>query len=504
MGAEEVMLNTEKKLRYNPVIHNEGVTVAERYLSKLCRKTFLSLWSYPGLYRDQGGHGKEISDLLVVCGDHIIIFSDKDCEFKPNADLERSWSRWFRRAIWKSAEQVWGARRWIIEQPGRIFLDRDCKQLLPIKLPDPKRAKIHLVVVAHGISKHIANYHGGTGSLMIDSAIKGFEQHTQPFYVGDLDALRPFVHVYDDYSLQALVSSRDTITDFVQYLEKRQSFLRRPERILCPGDEELLASYLKTTNAQGEHDFDAPAENEVQLIMVGEGHWEEFEKHPQRIAQLNQDEISYAWDRLIERFNHYALRAEQHYVTAGGITDCELILRFMAKEPRVKRRGLSTALHQLIQRTKRDQRGIRVIAGSVGEPYYLFVVFPAASSRFFESHEYDEYRAMRREFLYRCCAVVRLMYPDAQDIVGLCTESGMNLSDRSEDACYFDARQWNEELARDTRDFQNGTGVLTRGTYSWAQWKEYPDVPSRQDLKNPRNKKCLCGSGKKYKHCCLR
>jgi hypothetical protein len=67
------------------VVQAAGITQAERYLHDLCNQSFLSLWSYPGVFRDQGqrngGDGKEVCDLLVVFGDDIIIFSDKDCAF---------------------------------------------------------------------------------------------------------------------------------------------------------------------------------------------------------------------------------------------------------------------------------------------------------------------------------------------------------------------------------------------------------------------------------------
>ena len=57
-----------------------GTTPTERYLKKLCDHTFLSLWSYPGVYRDQyageGGDGKEVCDLLVVFENDVIVFSD--------------------------------------------------------------------------------------------------------------------------------------------------------------------------------------------------------------------------------------------------------------------------------------------------------------------------------------------------------------------------------------------------------------------------------------------
>src|SRR5438046_1108028 len=102
-------------LHANCIQKADGGTLAEKYLARLCEKTFLSLWSYPRVYRDQGkpvtgGHGKEICDLLVVFDKHIIIFSDKHCQLQTTGDVQRDWQRWFRKAIQKSAEQAWGAR----------------------------------------------------------------------------------------------------------------------------------------------------------------------------------------------------------------------------------------------------------------------------------------------------------------------------------------------------------------------------------------------------------
>ena len=58
------------------IIRGAGTTPSERYLAKLADKTFLNLSSYPDLFIDKkdGGNsnGKELCDLLVVCGDDII------------------------------------------------------------------------------------------------------------------------------------------------------------------------------------------------------------------------------------------------------------------------------------------------------------------------------------------------------------------------------------------------------------------------------------------------
>src|SRR5258706_7635708 len=218
------------KPQYQPIEKSSGVTPAEKYLGHLCEKTFLSLWSYPGVYRDQGkvngGQGKEICDLLVVFGEHIIIFSDKHCELGDSGNVTLDWGRWFRKAIKKSAEQAWGAERWIRQNPTRIFLDRECVSPLPIDLPSIGNAKFHLVVVAHGISSRIRERYRGSGSLMIDTSIKGFDMHKEPFCVGDLDQQKTLVHILDDSSLNTLMTPRDTISDFVAYLSKRENLFR--------------------------------------------------------------------------------------------------------------------------------------------------------------------------------------------------------------------------------------------------------------------------------------
>src|SRR6266852_5069777 len=113
------------------VIRAEGVTASERYLQRLCEHSFLSLWSYPGVFRDQGrtngkGDGKEVCDLLVVFENHVIIFSDKHIQFAATDNISVGWGRWFRKAVLKSAEQVCGAERWIRRFPNYLFLDKQC------------------------------------------------------------------------------------------------------------------------------------------------------------------------------------------------------------------------------------------------------------------------------------------------------------------------------------------------------------------------------------------
>lgn len=497
--------SSEEKLpTQGRIERSEGSTVAERNLAKLCQRNFLSLWSYPGVYRDQGqkngGDGKEICDLLVVFEDDIIVFSDKDCVLAQSGDIQRDWQRWFRKAIWKSAEQAWGAERWIRQHSDRIFIDRRCRQRLPVPLPSPDRAKFHLIVVAHGVSAHIEATFRGSGSMFIDTALKGLSAHSVPFSCGDLDEGKTFVHVFDDDSLHTIMGARDTISDFVSYLSARERLLRGSTIISATGEEQLLAIYLRNLNDQRQHDFVFPFEDgqRPDAIFVDETHWDAFQKEPARVAQLRADRISYAWDKLIEKFSFYALRDEQYFVTAGGLTDAERGLRFMAREPRWKRRYLARALLEMLETTPVDKRRLRVLPpAEEGDPHYVFLLLPTLHA---ESEE--EYRDVRRNYLEACCVVTKLKNPSAKDIIGIATETGIGRG-RSEDCIYFDAREWTPEMEAEAREVQDRLQILTKAVHIGRHLQEYPTAPDASgNIKNPRNKPCTCGSGKKFKHCC--
>jgi hypothetical protein len=126
---------------------SSGTTDSERYLARVAEKSFLNLWTYPNTHRKQlqhgKGDGKELCDLLVVCGDDVIIFSDKSVAWSATAPVEVAWDRWYRKAIKSSVQQIRGAERWLREFPDRIFLDKECTVPLPIELPPVDRRRVH-------------------------------------------------------------------------------------------------------------------------------------------------------------------------------------------------------------------------------------------------------------------------------------------------------------------------------------------------------------------------
>ena len=496
----------------NPYGRADGATRSERRLKRLCDGTFLSMWSYPGVYRDQGdgyrrrGDGKEVCDLMVVFENHVLLFSDKECGFPDTGTLSLDWSRWYRKAISESAKQLWGAERWLRSHPGRLFADPACTQPFPIELPGTASMRVHRIVVAHGAGSRCKQHLGGSGSLMLESTLEGIGE---PFTVGRIDPSQGFIHVLDDTSLGVVLRTLDTISDFVAYLAKKERFFLSPISIHAAGEEELLTLYLRRTGSDGQHDF--VFEGEYTAVGLDEGLWEEFCTSPQRLAQLEANTISYSWDALIETFARHSFARTQHFTTHPELRDQEKLLRFLAREGRTRRRMLARTLHEMLRSTHQGYRRTRVLLPShPGDPHVVFLLLPEESSP-----SYEVYREVRRGLLYACCIVTRLLFPEALDIVGLATETGTDTR-RSEDLVYYDARQWTVETEAHARALREDLGLFQDLSETRFVETEYPQVgqgtaratqtrsphPAHVTKKIGRNEPCPCASGNKYKRCC--
>lgn len=493
-----------------------GTTEAEKYLNLLCNRTFLSLWSYPNVFRDQGrtnskrseakGDGKEVCDLLVIFDNHVIIFSDKYCIFPNSGNIHLDWSRWYKRAVKDSAKQLYGAERWIFQYPENLYIDKDCKQQFPFPIPQKEAAIVHRIIVAHGASKECIRRLGGTGSLMIAPHIIGdmhIDANCLPFTIGQVDPLKGYIHVFDDTTLNIIMQTIDTIPDFIQYLSKKEEFISSGKLSMASGDDDLLAYYLQKTDKQLEHTFIEESEDDFSGMVIDEGYWESFSNHPSRLAQLKANDISYLWDKLIEKFIYHVTTGTSYRMSHPDLSSQEKLFRFLSKENRTRRRFLAQALHELLAKTGENVRATRfLLPTSDNVPCYLFLLLPKP-----KDVPYEEYRDVRGDLLLRYIKISKLQYPDAQDIIGIATETGFD-KNRSEDCIYFDAREWSQEdrdeAEKDLKQLKElgmyGERAMLKGSI-----KEYPDYQKTPVYKmkgKDRNNPCPCGSGKKFKRCC--
>jgi hypothetical protein len=377
-----------------PILRNVGTTQSERHLAKLADRTFLNLWSYPNLNNDNRMHGrgdgKELCDLLVICGDHVLIFSDRSIGWSTASDIAVAWRRWFKAAVRKSVDQVRGAARWIDRCPDNVFLDKQCTQRLPLPLPPREQRKLHGIVVALGAGEACKQHFGqGIGSLLIAPNIKGDdhirEDGVYPFAIGDVNPDGFFMHVFDDATLDIVMHELDTVTDLTGYLTKKESFVRSGRLYAASGEEELVAYYLTHANKAGEHDFthdDGSPFLEGEALVLDPGLYSNLSSNPRYIAKKDADWNSYLWDTLIEKFtaNMLAGTSSDSYGRPFVLSEHEQGVRHMALEPRLRRRrygeGIADALGKHLEP---NEHFFRAFIPADRETGFFFLTVPMPS-----------------------------------------------------------------------------------------------------------------------------
>jgi hypothetical protein len=429
------------KTAWEKAAEAQGTTDSERALARLARKAFLSLWSYPNVYSDEGktgakGDGKELVDLLVVFGSDVLLFSDKHCAFQSDVDIKIAWPRWYKRAIEKSARQLAGAESFLRRFPSRVFVDKSCQTQLPVALPDPSLARYFLIAVTRGGHEAAVRHFGGgsSGSVMLNSMLEGDAHYERPFEIGFPLKGRRFVHVLDEVTVDALLEELDTVPDLVDYLAcKERYFGANGVFMHVAGEEELLAQYMCTME-NGRHALPTvpPGTGAVTLL---EGDWRFYRSSPQRAAKRDADQGSYMWDALIE-YQASFVRAG----TAIGLPemppetiDHERILRALAAEPRLSRRELASLFRFALSKSEPGKKFARMtLSGDSMSRAYVFLTVPPLPDV-----DYQTYREMRSAALLAYCHGIKERFPHVIEAIGIASEP---FSERvaSQDFLYID------------------------------------------------------------------
>lgn len=482
-----------------------GNTASERFLNDLGRRSFLSLWSYPNPYRNQKAGkqhsiGKELCDFLVVFGDRVIIFSDKQCNYRDSGNVLVDWQRWYKRGILASVKQIEGAERWIRDDPTNLFADSALTR--PLSLPSADKMIIHRIVIAHGL------YHDdGTGPEYSLAPAAHFSSRQNapeqkdvppPFVLTDLYTKNGLIHVFEGSTIGHILSELDTVSDFVDYIVSKEKLVAGGPSIMMSSELDLLAYHMTHMTDQGKHGLDHFTGHNA--VLIESGIWDEFVTSEHYRDRFLANKPSYDWDRLIEIFAEDIDYVHEGYPPPNP-SDGELILQFMAAENRFKRRGLATALRGVFERSSgpHDRFARVVIPSNRGDPYYVFL-----GLRRPDFIEPEEYRQIRMYILESYTKVLCAQDSGAVDVVGIAMNLG-GPGPYSSEAMYYDGRQYHRsqraEIMRDAREM----GILQNTTMQPFHFDEFPRStdPPRMKGRN-RNSPCRCGSGKKYKNCCLR
>ncbi|SAK48001.1 hypothetical protein AWB80_01169 [Caballeronia pedi] len=444
----------------------DGVNESERLLMRLCRRSFLSLWSFANLHTDQdmrGGRGsaKEFADVLVVFGNDVVIFSDKHVAFQEDRDLGVAWRRWYKRAVEESAKQLHGAMSWARRFPKRVFLDTACTRPLPVALPSADSARFHLVAVTRGSYEACARFFSGSlGTLQIRTDVRGSAHADNPFFVGLVNPEKAFVHVFDEFSLEMVLKEMDTASDFISYLKDREAFLNRQDRVVyAAGEEQLLASYLTNGDELGRNFLPPSArEEEATVIAFDETHYESLMSNPSFREKKRLDKPSYLWDRMVERF----IRLGDPELIAPGFdqdnNETEQALRLLARESRFRRRILVDAIRGVLTRAADEGRqAARVFTTDQDTSLvYVFVLVPKRANE-----TYDDYRGHRIAVLHAYCKCAKLRFPEGSTFIGIAFDHPTrDYRGSSEDLFVYICEHLGDEEREEAERYRQELGIL--------------------------------------------
>lgn len=396
------------------------MTQSEEIVARLSKRTFLSLWSYPNPIR--ADTNKEMCDLLVVSDPYVIIFSVKEILVKNSGDYEVDSKRWLNRAVEQSCRQVYGAERAL--RRNVQILDKDKRGI--VGLPNENDMEVFRVAVAIGRGDRF------------------------PLSFGDFG--KGFIHVLDEISLQVVLGELDTISDFVDYLRKKEEFSKSSTTTIMAGEEDLLALYLRNGRQ-------FPVN--YTTVIVDDNTWKAFVKTKEYAGRKQDDKASYVWDGIIEEYHEHFTKGTLY----DGVSrqDLENAFRIMAKENRFSRRILSKALLEFIGYYDKPTSRARIVRA----PSCVVYVF------LLSNHDKRNREARRAELAMRCF-VARGRFKESRIIVGLATEEYKKGAGHSYDLVYLEKPDWTEKDQEKMLRIQEDLGYFKHPQISEKGFDEFP------------------------------
>lgn len=410
-----------------PSTPNGSKNPAEELVAGICRRNFLSLWSYPN---PRGKGGKELCDVLVVCDPFLIIISVKAPSYSESLDISTGWKRWQKKAIEESAKQISGANRWL--QSATHVTRRDGTRGLPI--PPKERRRVFRLAIALG----------GRGEV--------------PIFGGR--SRGGFLHVFNESALDRVLGELDTIIDFTNYLEAVEDLLSVSKVTVLGGEEELLAIYLRNGRA---------FPNKPDLLIIDGDLWEGLEKEPDYQAKKHADKISYVWDTLLDTFAQDVLKG--HMAFGGGLEANEQVLRVMAKETRFNRRILGRGFRDFMDLTAKGKIRSRCTRSPSGVGY-VFLACPHGTPRSNRIHELE----------VRCFVARGLLtHEHVTTVVGLATERYERGRGFSLDLALTHLPEWTSDHQSRMEEIQRKLGTFASPMRTPFSEDEYPSPDRSTD-----------------------
>ncbi|WP_233131552.1 nuclease-related domain-containing protein [Tenacibaculum holothuriorum] len=380
------------------------MTPSEEYVASLCEKSFLPFWSFPN---PLGKKDKELCDVLVVCGNTIILISVKDIQVSNHKDKNVQYTRWVKKAVDDSIQQLYGAERFL-KNVNEIKLKNGVTK---VTLPDIKVRTIYRIAIAFG------------------------SDYDFPLPMGINN--RGFVHVFDEKSTATIISELDTITDFTRYLKAKENFLIS-NHMLLPEETDFFALYIQTGL-----EFDYP----VDSIAGSGGLWESYIKSEDYRDWRKRIVPSFIWDYMIAHLHTYHIKDGTNN---QRIQDLESAIRIINQEDRIHRTELGLALDNAI---KRKSKGRMLLPKKDAKHMYVFMPLTMKN-----------WDGKEKELELRCI-VARYLNPSVNTVIGI----GIGTNGKGDsvyDICYHYIPETSDDFIKQAREIQQELGYFENPKYS--------------------------------------
>ncbi len=227
----------------------------------------------------------------------------------------------------------------------------------------------------------------------------------------------------DEVSFSVLLQELDTVTDLLDYLHAKERLYESGVRTHFEGaEEDLLAFYIH----QG-----CRFPSEYTDIVVDDSLWDELTQKEDYKRKKQADRSSVTWDQVVEKFcNDYL--ADQLEFT-HNLTDTELVIRTMAREPRLCRRVLGQSFHEFLQLANARRVESRITPSPSGTTYV------------FLSKDRSVPRRDRIAELGSRCFIARSMVRENSTVIGLSVQLLSPGHDAEVELMYLHKPEWTEE-----------------------------------------------------------
>lgn len=487
-----------------PILKSEGVNESERQLSKLLNDTFFSLWCYIGPYSDEGAaknkQGKEICDALVIFGNKVLIFSDKEVKFNNDKDILVAWKRWYKKSVVDSVRQLYAAEDWIKNNPHRVFLDNFCKVPFPLDLVNSK-LEFHLIAITKNTLEPAKKYFdqfakGSTGTFFHFYPLTEKEILEKPFVLCDVNKNKTFVHIFDEFSIKLIMQELRTISDFTNYLKVKEKLVRK-YKLLHASEEDILGFYLDDEDfLLGRKNFAYPECANDEFLGIQEGYWNNFKLSNNYIIHKNLKNMGDFWGELSSRFSVSIVSAKVGEGQELPLEKHEVALRSLASENNATRAYLAQAYLEKFDKVPIDRRSARVVQNFGNKShFYIFLFLP-----FYNSELTVKYTERRGVIAWQYAIATKYRNPEAKLITVIVTQPRGSKFRNESIYLYNYSKELTFEEKKLAKRIIDEAAILREFTDYSNSSRNHEGILKK---KWGRNDKCHCGSEKKYKKCCL-